>query len=107
MRSWTFITNHGAVLACIARRGKVKAIDIALELGITERSVRRIIADLEEQGYLEKKKEGNINRYEVNPHLPLRRPGNRDIKVEELLKALHGGSGSACTDKCILFGLPE
>jgi transcription initiation factor IIE alpha subunit len=86
MTRWTFITNHGAVLIVIARRRKVKAADIASELAITERSVRRIIADLESHGYIVKTKETRINRYEINPNLPLRRPEMRDIKIDELIK---------------------
>jgi DNA-binding IclR family transcriptional regulator len=87
MKSWTFITNHGAVLAAIARRNRIKAIDIALELGITERSVRRIIADLESEGYIEKSREGGINRYSINPKLPLRRQDMRETKIQDLVKA--------------------
>lgn len=85
MKFWTFITSHGAVLGCIARKGKVKALDIALELGLSERSVRRIIADLAAEGYIGKKREGGINRYQVNHHKPLRLPGSKDTKVRELL----------------------
>jgi predicted transcriptional regulator len=58
MAGWTFITNHGAVLIFIANHGKVRAIDIALELGITERSVHRIITDFVAEGYLGKEREG-------------------------------------------------
>jgi Mn-dependent DtxR family transcriptional regulator len=85
MANWTFITNHGAVLTCVAKRGKIKALDVALETGLTERSVRRMIADLAAEGYIEKKREGGINRYEINTNLPLRRPESRDIRVQELL----------------------
>jgi len=74
LKNWTFVTNHGAVLACIARRSRIRAIDIALELGLTERSVRRTIADLTAEGYIEKTMEGRINRYSINTKLPLRRP---------------------------------
>lgn len=85
MGYWTFITDHGAVLACIAKHRKVRALDIALELGMSERSVRRIIADLAAEGYISKKKEGKVNRYRITPNLPLRRSENREIKVRELL----------------------
>ena len=91
MRNWTFITNHGAVLVVIARRGKVKAADIASELGITERSVRRIIVDLESGGYITKIKKARINHYEINPNLSLRRPEMRDIKVGEFIKTFRAG----------------
>ena len=51
MPSWTFITNHGAVLTLIAEREQVTARAIADNLNITERSVHRIITDLENEGY--------------------------------------------------------
>jgi DNA-binding IclR family transcriptional regulator len=88
MEHLTFITNHGAVLICIARRKQAKAVDIAEALGITEWSVRRITGDLETGGYISKARSGRVNRYKINPKLPLRRPESRDITVGELLKTL-------------------
>lgn len=87
VKKWTFITNHGAVITAIAKNRKVKAVDIALELGITERSVRRIIADLVAGNYITKKREGGINLYEVNHDLPLRRKSMQYIKLRDLMKA--------------------
>ena len=81
MKKWTFITSHGAVLALIAKHGEIKAIEIATALGITERSVRRITADLEAKGYLHKTRNGRVNRYEVNPKLLLRHPESQDINI--------------------------
>ena len=88
MSTWTFITNHGAVLALIAREGRITAREIAQELGITERSVHRIISELEAEGYVEKTREGRINSYEVNHQVPLRRPERRDVAVGEFLRML-------------------
>ena len=88
MAGWTFITNHGAVLALIARHGQITAREIASDLGITERSVHRIITDLEACGYLERRREGRVNWYEVNHALPLRRREQRDTGVGELLNVL-------------------
>jgi len=99
MAHWTFITNHGAVLMVIAKRGKVKAVDIALELGITERTVRRIIANLVAEGYVDKKREGGVNRYRLNTNLPLRRTVMRDIKIKELIETF-----SPRTEKRELIG---
>jgi DeoR/GlpR family transcriptional regulator of sugar metabolism len=89
MAKWTFITNYGAVLNFIAENRQARAIDIAAALGITERSVRRITADLEACGYVSKTRHGRINQYTINPNLPLRRSVNRDITVGELLKTLN------------------
>ena len=89
MSSWTFITNHGAVLALIGQYGQITARDIATELGITERSVLRIIKDLETEGYIQIERDGRVNRYLVNIEAPLRRQEKRDVLVGELLRVLH------------------
>jgi DNA-binding Lrp family transcriptional regulator len=50
--NWTFFTNHAHVMVCLARNGDRPLREIAIDVGITERAVQRIIADLEEGGYL-------------------------------------------------------
>jgi DNA-binding transcriptional ArsR family regulator len=88
MTEWTFITNHGAVLALIAQHGQITAREIAAALGLTERPVRRIIAELEAAGYLCKQRVGRVNQYRVNLDVPLRRPEARATAVGELLQVL-------------------
>lgn len=90
MPIWSFITNHGAVLATIARNQVATAREIAIRLGITEGSVRRIIGDLEAAGYLTRKKNGRNNEYEVNHqrHLPWHE--DRAIVVGDLIQVLNG-----------------
>ena len=45
--SWTFLTNHSHVLICLSRDPLMRLRDIAVQVGITERAVQRIVADLE------------------------------------------------------------
>ena len=52
MPSWNFITNHGAVLIIVFQRPKITAREISQQLGITERSVLAIVADLDDAGYI-------------------------------------------------------
>jgi predicted ArsR family transcriptional regulator len=85
MPSWTFLTNHAAVLLTIARHGQITARELAIDLGITERSVMRIIGDLEEEGYLTRGKDGRVNTYEIDEAAPLRRPEGGDAVVGDLL----------------------
>ena len=85
---WTFITNHAAVLTLLDRAEHLTSREIALALGITERSVARIIKDLEAEGYITKRKEGRENRYIVNKDLPLRRVDQREVHVRELLQLI-------------------
>ncbi|MFL7838984.1 MAG: helix-turn-helix transcriptional regulator [Candidatus Promineifilaceae bacterium] len=89
MTSWTFITNHGAVLALIGQQDQITAREIAKELGITERSVMRIIKDLESEGYIDRERNGRVNIYRVNTNIPLRRQGKRDIMIGDLLAVLN------------------
>jgi DNA-binding transcriptional ArsR family regulator len=70
--SWTFLSNHAHVLICIAGEPEIRMRDVALRIGITERAVQRIVAELEEGGYLTITREGRRNRYEVHDDLPMR-----------------------------------
>jgi DNA-binding Lrp family transcriptional regulator len=86
MAAWHFITNHGTVLLLIAERRQITAREIAEVLGLTERPVRRIIAELEAAGYLQKKRVGRVNHYEVALDLPLRQSVHREVAVGDLLQ---------------------
>jgi len=82
---WTFLTNHAHVLLCIAREPEVRMREVATLVGITERAVQRIVADLEEAGYLERIKHGRRNEYKIRANLPLRHPVERHEQVSSLL----------------------
>ncbi len=83
--SWTFLTNHAHVLLCIARNPEVRIRDLAAMVGITERAVQRIVAELDEAGYLLREREGRRNVYRVRSELPLRHPIERHRDVGALL----------------------
>ena len=85
---WTFITNHGLVLSFIFHNPRSTAREIANYIGVTERTTHKIISDLEFEGYIERRKEGRRNVYDVNPSLPLRHHTKQDVMVDELLEAL-------------------
>ena len=88
LAGWTFITNHGAVLALVARRGQITSREIAATLNITERSVLRIIKDLEDGGYLHRFRDGRQNYYQVDANAPLRREDARHVAIGDLLSLL-------------------
>lgn len=91
MSDWRFITNHGMVFLIISRSERITAREIAAEVGITERSVLRIINDLEEAGYVERRREGRKNVYHVNYDRGLRHEITPDTAVGELLESLNSG----------------
>lgn len=82
---WTFLTNHAHVLLCLARDSEALMRDVARDVGITERAVQKIVAELEESGYLLRVREGRRNRYEIRGDLPLRHPIERHRLVDEML----------------------
>jgi hypothetical protein len=88
--SWTFLTPHARVLLLVARDPGVRLRDIAVSLGVTERSAFGIITDLVEAGYVVKEKDGRRNRYHIQTHLPLPEPTARERTVGEVLALLTG-----------------
>jgi DNA-binding MarR family transcriptional regulator len=83
--SWTFLTNHAHVLLCLALDPEARMRNVAEKVGISERAVQKIVADLEEGGYLTRSRSGRRNRYELHPHQPLRHPIERHRNVDALL----------------------
>ena len=71
---WTFLTNHSHVLILVAKNPSLVLREVAARVGITERAVQRIIADLEGAGALERERVGRRNHYRVRTDLPLRHP---------------------------------
>ena len=88
MAEWTFLTNHALVLSYLASTLKITARELSTTIGITERAIRKVIADLESAGYINKKKEGRYIRYSINPGMSLRHHTHHEIAVGDFLKAL-------------------
>jgi DNA-binding IclR family transcriptional regulator len=93
MSEWTFITRHGLVLASIAKNPEKTAREIGDDVGVTERTAHKLINDLEQDGYITKRKVGTRNTYNIHPAVPLKTGG---AAVGELLMMLgwkHARSG--------------
>jgi len=83
---WTFLTNHSHVLILLAHEPDLRLRDVAERVGITERAVQRIVADLEEAAILTRSRDGRRNRYEVHAGQPLRHAIEAHCTVNDLLK---------------------
>ena len=90
---WRFVTNHAHVLETVANNPTARLRDIAVVVGITERTAAQIVNDLEQAGCLTKVREGRRNRYEVHEDLPLRHPHHRHHTVGELIRFLEAPRG--------------
>lgn len=83
---WTFLSNHAHVLVCLARDRDARLRDVAASVGITERSVVKIINELEEAGVVTRYREGRRNHYEIDTKAQLRHPLESDRSVGTLLE---------------------
>jgi DNA-binding IclR family transcriptional regulator len=82
---WTFLSNHAHVLLLLAKEPEIRLRDVADRVGITERAVQRIVADLEQGLYIERVRTGRRNRYKVHPEMPLRHPIEAHRKIASLI----------------------
>ncbi len=64
--TWTLLTGHGHVLVEIARNPRARIRDISPVVGLTDRTVQAIVADLEADGYLTRTRTGRRVTYTVN-----------------------------------------
>lgn len=82
---WTFLSNHAHVLLLLAKEPEIRLRDVAERVGITERAVQRIVADLEQGRYIERVRTGRRNRYKVHPEMPLRHPIEAHRRIASLI----------------------
>jgi hypothetical protein len=73
---WTFLSNHGHVLVCLAQDPGLRIREIAATVGITERAARERV--------------GRRNRYQVHDHEHLRHPNESEHTIGDLLAGLVG-----------------
>ena len=86
--SWTLLTGHGRVLVEIGRDPGARIRDISAVVGLAERTVQAIVADLEAAGYLTRTRTGRRVRYTVNHDSLFRHPAQEGQRVGPFLSLL-------------------
>ena len=86
---WTFFTNHAHVLLCLAKSSSMRTRDIAVDVGITERAVQRIIAELTDSGYITHEKEGRRNIYQIFSEKHLKHPIECHRQILDLIRLIY------------------
>jgi DNA-binding transcriptional ArsR family regulator len=61
---------------------------VAERVGVTERAAQRIVSDLVDAGYLERRRDGRRNAYRVRADRPLRHPVEHGHDIGEILAVL-------------------
>jgi len=86
--TWTFLTNHTHLLVVLRREPDARIRDLAEQVGITQRAVQRILAELVADGILKVRKEGRRNTYRIQRRSRLRHHLENKHTIGELLDVL-------------------
>jgi len=85
---WTFFSNNAHVLVCLTHMPQPTTREIAIQVGITERAVQRIVKRMVEAGVLKIEKEGRRNRYELDLDQQLRHPLESHKTIGEFIRLI-------------------
>jgi len=96
---FTYLTNHSHVLVALDADPELRVRDLAGLVGITERAVQRILADLEDAGVIRIEKIGRRNRYRILRSGKLRHPLEHHCSVGGLLDWVHAHSGGRSSQR--------
>ena len=88
IESWTFFSNNVHVLVCLIHTPQPTTRQIAIQVGITERAVQRILAKLVRAGVVSVRKEGRRNRYELDLDQQLRHPLESHRTIGEFIRLI-------------------
>jgi DNA-binding MarR family transcriptional regulator len=91
--TWTLLTGHGHVLVEIARDPEARIRDISTAVGLTERTVQAIVADLETAGYLTRTRTGRRTKYTVNHDSLFRHSAQEGLRIGPFLALLSEDDG--------------
>lgn len=89
MKNWTFLTNHGLVLLYLSQHPQCTMREMAAAMNVTERTVHRVLVDLEKEGYISWERTAAGNNYKIKRESGLRHEITRDFVVGDLLHLLN------------------
>jgi hypothetical protein len=85
-KDWNFITNHGLILLYVSQYPQCTTREMASTIQATERTVHRVLVDLEKEGYITRQRTGKGNIYQVSREHGLKHELIRDSVVADLLE---------------------
>jgi CTP-dependent riboflavin kinase len=87
-KGWNFITNHGLILLYISQHPQCTTRDMAYAVRVTERTVHRMLVDLENERYITRRRTGKGNIYQISRKRGLKHELVRGSGVADLLALL-------------------
>lgn len=88
LHRWMFLTNHAMVYIHLFEHNKDTIRNLADHLGIGNRTVAYVLADLKRDGYVVSRKDGRQNSYQLNPDQRMRRPPYNRYTAREFFALL-------------------
>ncbi|MCH7522605.1 MAG: winged helix-turn-helix transcriptional regulator [Chloroflexi bacterium] len=87
-KKWNFLSNYGLVLTHLFQNPRATLREIALGTTLTERAVYQIVRDLEEGGFIEKKRVGRRNIYTIDEGQLFDYPVYGELNIAQMTTAL-------------------
>lgn len=87
-KRWNFLSNYGLVLTHLFQNPRATLREIARGTDLTERAVYQIVRDLEEGGFIDKKRVGRRNIYTINEAALFSHPVYGSLNVAQMITAL-------------------
>jgi DNA-binding Lrp family transcriptional regulator len=87
-KKWNFLSNYGLVLTHLFQNPRATLREIARGTDLTERAVYQIVRDLEEGDFIEKKRVGRRNIYNINEAALFSYPVYGELNIAQMITAL-------------------
>ncbi len=87
-KKWNFLSNYGLVLTHLFQNSDATLREIARGTDLTERAVYQIVRELEQNGFIGKRRVGRRNTYTVNEGAILSFPVYRNLNIAQMVSAL-------------------
>ncbi len=84
-KPWALLSRHGHALLHLARNPRLRLVDLARDMDMTERSIRLLIGSLGRTEFLRIVKTGRNNSYQLNLERELPHPLERRISLPRLI----------------------
>ena len=88
IKNWTFFSNNAHVLVCLSHKPQPTTREIAIQVGITERAVQRIVTKLIQADVVTVSKEGRRNSYDLDLNQRLRHPLESHKTIGEFIRLI-------------------
>jgi len=87
-KRWNFLSNYGLVLTHLVQNPRATLREIARGTDLTERAVYQIVRELEENGFIQKRRVGRRNSYTVNEGALFSFPVYQELNIAQMITAL-------------------